>query len=89
MQTRPNIVMFVSDDQGAWALGCAGNKELKTPAIDAIAADGVRFENFFCFSSYPGLDPETATNNSASGTGVDMGTFPTAKQFILGVNLSF
>ena len=46
-------------------------------------------ENFFCFSSYPGLDPETATNNSASGTGVDMGTFPTAKQFILGVNLSF
>ena len=46
-------------------------------------------ENFFCFTSYPGLDPETATANSASSIGIDMGTFPTAKQFILGLNLSF
>lgn len=50
MQTHPNIVIFVSDDQGAWALGCAGNNELKTPNIDKIAANGVRFENFFCVS---------------------------------------
>ena len=50
MQTHPNIVIFVSDDQGAWALGCAGNNELKTPNIDRIAANGVRFENFFCVS---------------------------------------
>ena len=46
MKTRPNIIMIVSDDQGAWALGCAGNTELKTPNIDKIAANGVRFENF-------------------------------------------
>ena len=46
-------------------------------------------ENFFCFTSYPGLDPETATANSASSIGIDMGTYPTAKQFILGLNLSF
>ena len=50
MQNHPNIVIFVSDDQGAWALGCAGNNELKTPNIDKIAANGVRFENFFCVS---------------------------------------
>ena len=50
MQNHPNIVIFVSDDQGAWALGCAGNNELKTPNIDKIASNGVRFENFFCVS---------------------------------------
>ncbi|MBP5672465.1 MAG: sulfatase-like hydrolase/transferase [Victivallales bacterium] len=50
MQSHPNIVMFVSDDQGAWALGCAGNDELKTPTLDKLAANGVRFENFFCVS---------------------------------------
>ena len=61
--------------------------------VNKLAISSLRvytsLENFFCFTSYPGLDPETATNNSASGIGIDMGTFPTAKQFILGVNLSF
>jgi len=47
---RPNIVMFFADDQGAWALGCAGNRELKTPNLDRLAQAGVRFENFFCVS---------------------------------------
>ena len=46
-------------------------------------------ENFFCFSKYPGLDPETASSGSASSLGIDMGSYPTAKQFILGLNLSF
>ncbi len=46
-------------------------------------------ENFFCFSKYPGLDPETASSGSASSLGIDMGSYPTAKQFVLGLNLSF
>jgi len=46
-------------------------------------------ENFFCFSKYPGLDPETASSGSASSNGIDMGSYPTAKQLILGLNLSF
>ena len=41
---RPNIVMFLADDQGAWALGCAENRELKTPNLDRLAQAGVRFE---------------------------------------------
>ena len=61
--------------------------------VNKIAISNLRvytsLENFFCFSSYPGLDPETATTGGSSGVGIDMGTFPTAKQFILGVNLSF
>jgi arylsulfatase A-like enzyme len=47
---RPNILFILSDDQGAWALGCAGNSEIETPHLDRLAASGVRFENFFCTS---------------------------------------
>lgn len=43
--------MFIlSDDQGAWALGCAGNDEIRTPNLDRLAESGIRFENFFCTS---------------------------------------
>jgi len=47
---RPNILLIVSDDQGAWALGCAGNDEIRTPVLDDLARNGVRFANFFCTS---------------------------------------
>ena len=49
-QTKPNIMVILSDDQGSWAMGCAGNAEIRTPNLDASAASGVRFENFFCTS---------------------------------------
>jgi len=35
---------------GHWAMGCAGNSEIKTPNLDRLAASGIRFENFFCTS---------------------------------------
>ena len=44
---RPNIIFFLSDDQGPWAMGCAGNTEIRTPNLDRLAATGMRFENFF------------------------------------------
>lgn len=46
----PNIVFILSDDQGPWALGCAGNTEIQTPHLDALAQEGTRLENFFCVS---------------------------------------
>ncbi|MCL2646277.1 MAG: sulfatase-like hydrolase/transferase [Phycisphaerales bacterium] len=48
--TRPNVVFVLTDDQGPWAMGCAGNEEIRTPNLDRLAAGGVRFENFFCTS---------------------------------------
>ena len=45
-------------------------------------------DNFFTFSKYIGLDPEVTTSGGTS-SGIDMGTYPTAKQVIFGVNLSF
>ena len=40
-------MLFVTDDHGAWALGCAGNRELRTPSIDHLAERGVRLANAF------------------------------------------
>ncbi|MCS7460446.1 sulfatase-like hydrolase/transferase [Paenibacillus doosanensis] len=48
--SRPHIVFILTDDQGAWALGCAGNDEIRTPNLDRLAAEGTRFSNFFCTS---------------------------------------
>ncbi|MDP9399188.1 MAG: sulfatase-like hydrolase/transferase, partial [Actinomycetota bacterium] len=48
--SRPNVLTIVSDDQGPWALGCAGNDELLTPALDRLAAEGTRLDRFFCAS---------------------------------------
>ncbi len=50
MSSQPNIIFILTDDQGAWAMGCAGNKEIQTPNQDAIAAQGIRFDNYFCVS---------------------------------------
>ncbi|MFF2846465.1 sulfatase-like hydrolase/transferase [Streptomyces sp. NPDC058001] len=47
---RPNVLLILSDDQGQWAMGCAGNDEIHTPYLDALAARGVRFSRFFCTS---------------------------------------
>lgn len=47
---KPNIIVILTDDQGYWSLGCTGNREIRTPNIDALAAGGVRFDNFFCTS---------------------------------------
>lgn len=47
---QPNILFILADDQGAWALGCAGNPEIRTPNLDRLAATGTRCENFFCAS---------------------------------------
>ncbi len=50
MDKKPNIVFILTDDQGPWAMHCAGNEELHTPNLDRIAANGMRFDNFFCAS---------------------------------------
>ncbi|MDD7202517.1 MAG: sulfatase-like hydrolase/transferase [Sphaerochaetaceae bacterium] len=50
MSERPNILFLLADDYGAWALGCAGNAEVKTPHLDRIAREGVRMTNCFCAS---------------------------------------
>lgn len=57
---RPNIVFILTDDQSPTAAGFAGNRQLPTPNIDRIAAEGVVLENAFvttpvCSPSRAGL----------------------------------
>jgi len=47
---RANVLFIMTDDQGPWALGAAGNDEIKTPNLDSLSESGVRFDNFFCAS---------------------------------------
>jgi len=55
---KPNIIFIVTDDQGACDAGCYGAKDLVTPEIDALAARGVRFTQFY--SGAPVCSPSRA-----------------------------
>jgi len=46
MDTRPNIVLILADDMGYSDLGCYGG-EIRTPNIDRLAANGIRFTHFY------------------------------------------
>ena len=43
----PNFIVIVADDLGFGDLGCYGNSEIRTPALDRLAAEGVRLEEFY------------------------------------------
>ena len=47
----PNIVLIVADDQGYHDLGAYGSKDVFTPHLDQLAAEGVRLTNFYVTSS--------------------------------------
>lgn len=44
---RPNILFVFTDDQPQNCMGCMGNKDIQTPNMDRLAADGVLFTNAF------------------------------------------
>jgi arylsulfatase A-like enzyme len=59
-ERKPNVLLIVTDDQGAADAGCYGATDLQTPNIDSIAARGVRFTQFYaaapvCSPSRAGL----------------------------------
>lgn len=60
---RPNILFFISDDLGARWTGAYGESIAKTPGIDRLAREGVRFDRAFCAS------PSCTPSRSAILTG--------------------
>ncbi|UCD27980.1 MAG: sulfatase-like hydrolase/transferase [Planctomycetota bacterium] len=56
---QTNVVLIMTDDQGAWTLGCYGTPEARTPAGDKLAAEGVRLTN--AFATTPVCSPSRAT----------------------------
>src|SRR5579862_6422223 len=43
---RPNIILIMADDMGFSDLGCYGS-EIATPNLDRLAAEGIRFTQFY------------------------------------------
>jgi arylsulfatase A-like enzyme len=58
-QERPNIVILMSDNHSWNHLGCYGDPVVKTPNIDSLAKQGIRFTNAFC--SAPSCTPARAS----------------------------
>lgn len=49
----------------------------------------ISLDDFFTFTDYPGFDPEVASTGYAYTNGVDSGSYPTAKKFVFGLNITF
>lgn len=47
MTTTPNILFLFSDQHSAWGMSCAGAPLLRTPAMDRLAREGVRFSSAY------------------------------------------
>ncbi|QDU17511.1 Choline-sulfatase [Gimesia maris] len=56
---RPNLISIVTDDQGRWAMGLYGNRQIHTPHMDQIGKQGAVFTN--AFVATPVCSPSRAT----------------------------
>jgi N-sulfoglucosamine sulfohydrolase len=44
---KPNMIFFLGDDHSVWDAGCYGNKVVRTPNLDRLASEGMRFDRAF------------------------------------------
>jgi arylsulfatase A-like enzyme len=59
LSRRPNIILCMADDQGWHEMGYYGHPYLKTPALDQLAGEGLRFDRFY--SGHPSCSPTRAS----------------------------
>jgi len=59
METQPNIIIVLTDDQGYGDLSCMGNTDFRTPNLDHLAASGARFTSWYANS--PVCSPSRAS----------------------------
>lgn len=63
-QNKPNMVIFITDDLNQQDIGCYGNSDIKTPNMDRLAAEGMRFNRAYAAA------PMCAPSRSAMFTGL-------------------
>jgi arylsulfatase A len=69
--SRPNVIVILCDDLGFGDLGCNGHPHIQTPNLDRLAAEGIRFTNFY--SAAPVCSPSRVglmTGRSPNRAGV-------------------
>jgi len=64
---KPNLLVLLADDLGYGDLGCYGQKQIKTPRLDRLAAEGIRFTDAYAGSTV------CAPSRCALMTGLHMG----------------
>jgi arylsulfatase A-like enzyme len=69
LATPPNVVLIMTDDQGYGDLACHGNPILKTPNLDALHAESLRFTDFHSMSFCTPTRAALMTGRNASRTG--------------------
>jgi arylsulfatase A len=77
---RPNFVIILADDMGYGDLGCYGSQMIRTPNLDRMAQEGVRFTNFY--AGAPFCSPTRAsllTGRYPVRSGVPNVLFPTER----------
>ncbi len=52
IKEKMNVLFIMTDQQRADHMSCSGNSILKTPNLDKLASEGVRFTNAFCTNPY-------------------------------------
>lgn len=57
--SRPNVLLIMTDQQQSAALSCAGNRDVRTPNLDALAARGTRFTS--AYTTFPLCTPARAS----------------------------
>src|SRR5436189_885954 len=63
----PNIILVLADDLGYGDLGCYGQTKIKTPNIDRLAGEGIRFTS--CYAGSTVCAPSRATLMTGLHTG--------------------
>jgi len=67
---KPNVIIIMSDDQGWGDLSSSGNTNIATPHIDALAQNGVSFQNFYVQPVCSPTRAELLTGRYAASIGV-------------------
>ena len=62
VKSQPNVIIIITDDQGYGDLGITGNPHVKSPVIDQLAREAIRFNNFY-------VSPVCAPTRSSLMTG--------------------
>src|SRR5581483_833884 len=64
---EPNIILILADDLGWGELGCYGQKKIRTPSLDRLASQGMRFTQ--CYAGCPVCAPSRCTLMTGKHTG--------------------
>lgn len=72
---KPNVIIILTDDQGYSDLSCYGSTRIKTPRVDRMAAEGVRFTDMYAAASVC-TPSRAALLTGCYPTRIGMGEFP-------------